>query len=47
MFYIDMSEMLKTLMEQNKVMFEIMKTQSDKNVTSGPSNLAKRPADMQ
>ena len=39
----DMSEMLKILIEQNKA---IMKTQSDRNKISGPSNLAMRPAEI-
>ena len=38
-----MSEMLKILIEQNKA---IMKTQSDRNKISGPSNLAMRPAEI-
>ena len=40
-----MSEMLKTLIEQNKTMIEMMKPQSDKNETPWRSNVAKRPAD--
>ena len=36
----DMSEMLKTLIEQNKAIIEIMKTQYVKNKTPGHSNLA-------
>ena len=42
-----MSKMLKILIEQNKAMIVMMKTQSDKNETPGPSNLAKRPAEIQ
>ena len=43
----DMAVMVKTLIEQNKTMIEIMKTQSDKNETPCPSNFAKPPAEMQ
>ena len=39
--------MVKTLMEQNKAMVEMMKTQSDKNKIPDPSNFAKRPAEIQ
>ena len=38
-----MAEMMKTLIEQNKAMREMMENQSDENQTTGPSNLAKRP----
>ena len=37
----NMAEMMKTLIEQNKAMREMMENQSDE--TTGPSNLAKRP----
>ena len=39
--------MAKILIEQNKAMIEMMKTQSDKNDILGPSNLAKRPTEIQ
>ena len=39
--------MLKTSIEQKKAMNEMMKTQSDKNETPGPSKLAKKPAELQ
>ena len=42
-----MAEIVKTLIEQNKAMMETMETRSDKNETSGPSNLTKRPAEIQ
>ena len=35
--------MVKILIEQNKTMTEMNKTQSDKREIPGPSNLAKRP----
>ena len=43
----DMADMVKTLIEQNKAMMKIIKSQYDMNETPGPSNLAKRPAEIQ
>ena len=43
----DMAEMMKTLIEQNKAMLEMMKNESEKDETPDPSNLAKRPAEIQ
>ena len=37
----DMTVMVKTLTDQNKVMIERMKTLSDKNEPPDPSNFAK------
>ena len=42
-----MADILKTSIEQNKAMIKMMKTQSDKNEILGPSNLVKRPAEIQ
>ena len=42
-----MVEMVKILIEPNKAMIDMMKTQSDKNEIPGSSNLAKRPAEIQ
>ena len=39
--------MVKTLTEQNKVMIEMMKTQSDKSDIPCRSNLVKRKAEIQ
>ena len=39
--------MVKTLIEQNKGMMEMIKSQHDINDTPGPSNLAKRLAEIQ
>ena len=39
--------MVKTLIEQNRVMIEKMKTQCDKSEITGPSYLVKRPAEIQ
>ena len=43
----NIAAMVQTLTEQNKVMIEIMKTQSDKNETPSPSNFTRRPAEIQ
>ena len=43
----DMSDTVKTLIEQSKAMMEMMKDQSEKNGSPGHSNLAKRPAETQ
>ena len=40
-----MAVMVKTLIEQNIAMIEMMKTQSDKSENPLLSNLAKRPAE--
>ena len=42
-----MAVMVKTLIEQNKPMTEMMQTQFDKCEIPGPSNRAKRPAELQ
>ena len=39
--------MVKTLIEQNKAMMEMIKFQYGINETLDPSNLAKRPAEIQ
>ena len=38
---------VETLIEQNKAMIEMMRTQSDKCEIPDPSNLAKEPAEIQ
>ena len=38
----DMTVMVKTLTDQSKAMIKMMKTESDKNKTPGPSNFAKK-----
>ena len=42
-----MAVMVKILTEANKKKIEMIKTQSDKSEIPGPSNLAKRPAEIQ
>ena len=42
-----MAEMIKSLIEQNKAMIDMMKYQSLKNSTPGTFNLVKRPAEIQ
>ena len=41
-----MAVMVKTLTEQNEAMIGMIKTQSGKNQIPGPSNFAKRPAEI-
>ena len=43
----DMTDMVKSLIEQNKAVIEMIKFQYDMNETQGPSNLAKKPYEMQ
>ena len=43
----DMADMVKLIIEQNKAIVGIIKSQSDINETPGPSNLSKRPAEIQ
>ena len=40
----DIAAMVKSLIEQNKAVMEMIKFQYDINETPGPSNLAKRPS---
>ena len=42
-----MADMVKTLIEENKAMMEMIQFQYDINETPSPSNLAKRPAEVQ
>ena len=43
----DMAAMVKSLIEQNKAVMEIIKFQYDINETPGPSNLTKRLSEIQ
>ena len=43
----DMADMVKSLIEQYKVAMEMIKFLYDINETPGPSNLAKRPSEIQ
>ena len=43
----DIADMVKSLIEQNKAVMEMIKFQYDINETPGPSNFAKRPSEIQ
>ena len=43
----DMAAMVKSLIEQNGAVMEMIKFQYDTNETLGPSNLVKRPSEIQ
>ena len=42
-----MTDMVKTLIKQNKAMMGMIKFQCDISETPGPSNLPERPAEIQ